>query len=99
MIGEGPQALEMTDDFSGGASNRSSGKVLTLFDDRGNVGDEARRQHVRRAGLRSVGLRRRQRRLGFAVNPLSPSSIEIGRQGRVAAVGEHASDLLRQDAL
>ena len=37
--------------------------------------------------------------LGFAVNPLSPSSIEIGRQGRVAAVGEHASDLLRQDAL
>ena len=36
--------------------------------------------------------------LGFAVNPRSPSSIEIGRQGRVAAVGEHASDLLRQDA-
>jgi hypothetical protein len=37
--------------------------------------------------------------LGFAVNPLSPSSVEIGGQGRVAAVGEHASDLLRQDAL
>jgi hypothetical protein len=37
--------------------------------------------------------------LGFAVNPLSPSSVEIGRQGRVAAVGEHASYLLRQDAL
>ena len=37
--------------------------------------------------------------LGFAVNPRSPSSIEIGRQGRVAAVGEHASDLLGQDAL
>jgi hypothetical protein len=37
--------------------------------------------------------------LGFAVNTLSPSSIEIGGQGRVAAVGEHASDLLRQDAL
>jgi hypothetical protein len=36
--------------------------------------------------------------LGFAVNPLSPSSVEIGGQGRVAAVGEHASDLLRQDA-
>ena len=36
--------------------------------------------------------------LGFAVNSRSPSSIEIGRQGRVAAVGEHASDLLRQDA-
>ena len=35
---------------------------------------------------------------GFAVNWLSPSSVEIGRQGRVAAVGEHASDLLRQDA-
>jgi hypothetical protein len=37
--------------------------------------------------------------LGFAVNPLSPSSIEIGGQGRVAAVGEHAPYLLRQDAL
>jgi hypothetical protein len=37
--------------------------------------------------------------LGFAVNPLSPSSVEIGGQGRVAAVGEHASYLLRQDAL
>jgi hypothetical protein len=37
--------------------------------------------------------------LGFAVNTLSRSSIEIGGQGRVAAVGEHASDLLRQDAL
>jgi hypothetical protein len=36
--------------------------------------------------------------LGFAVNRLSPSSVEIGRQGRVAAVGEHASDLLQQDA-
>jgi hypothetical protein len=35
--------------------------------------------------------------LGFAVNPLSPSSIEIGGQGRVAAVGEHASYLPRQD--
>jgi hypothetical protein len=37
--------------------------------------------------------------LGFAVNPLSPSSVEIGGQGRIAAVGEHASYLLRQDAL
>jgi hypothetical protein len=37
--------------------------------------------------------------LGFAVSPLSSSSIEIGGQGRVAAVGEHASYLLRQDAL
>jgi hypothetical protein len=36
---------------------------------------------------------------GFAVNPLSLSSVEIGGQGRVAAVGEHASYLLRQDAL
>ena len=36
---------------------------------------------------------------GFAANPLSPSSIEIGRQERVAAVGEHAPYLLRQDAL
>src|SRR5208337_4653633 len=36
---------------------------------------------------------------GFAANPFSPSSVEIGRQGRVAAVGEHASDLLWQDAL
>jgi hypothetical protein len=36
--------------------------------------------------------------LGFTVNPLS-GSIEIGRQGRVAAVGEHASDLPGQDAL
>ena len=35
----------------------------------------------------------------FAVNWLSSSSIEIGRQGRVAAVGEHASYLLGQDAL
>jgi hypothetical protein len=26
-----------------------------------------------------------------------PNSVEIGRQGRVAAVGEHASNLLRQD--
>jgi hypothetical protein len=33
--------------------------------------------------------------LGFAVNPLSPSSVEIGRQGRVAAMGEHASYVLR----
>jgi hypothetical protein len=37
--------------------------------------------------------------LGFGVNRLSPSSVEIGGQGRVAAVGEHASDLLGQDAL
>jgi hypothetical protein len=35
--------------------------------------------------------------LGFAVNPSSPSSIEIGGQGRVAAVGEHAPYLPRQD--
>jgi hypothetical protein len=33
-----------------------------------------------------------------STNRLSPSSVEMGRQGRVAAVGEHASDLLRQDA-
>jgi hypothetical protein len=26
-----------------------------------------------------------------------PNSVEIGRQGRVAAVGEHMSNLLRQD--
>ena len=37
--------------------------------------------------------------LGFAVNLLSPSSVEIGGQLRVAAVGEHALDLLRQDSL
>jgi hypothetical protein len=37
--------------------------------------------------------------LGFAVNPLSPSSVEIGAQGWVAAAGEQASYLLRQDAL
>ena len=37
--------------------------------------------------------------LGFAVNPLSPSSVEIGGRGRVAAVGEHTSYLLLQDGL
>jgi hypothetical protein len=52
-----------------------------------------------RAGLQSVGLRQSQRRLGSAVDRLSPNSVEIGRQGRVAAVGKHASDLLRQDSL
>jgi hypothetical protein len=30
--------------------------------------------------------------------PSARSSVEIGRYERVAAVGEHASDLLRQDA-
>jgi hypothetical protein len=48
-----------------------------------------------RADLQSVGLRQSQWRLGFAVDRLSPNSVEIGRQGRVAAVGKHASDLLR----
>jgi hypothetical protein len=37
--------------------------------------------------------------LAFAVNPLSPSSVEIGRQRWVAPVGEHPSDLLRKGAL
>ena len=36
--------------------------------------------------------------LGLAVTPLSPGSVEIGRQRWIAAVGEHASDLLGQDA-
>jgi hypothetical protein len=48
-----------------------------------------------RAGFQSVGLRQSQWRLGFAVDRLSPNSVEIGRQGRLAAVGKHASDLLR----
>jgi hypothetical protein len=75
VIGEDPQAPEMTDDSSGGGSNTSSGKVLTLFDDRGNVGDEARRQHVRRAGLQGVGLRRRQRRFPFCGEAVTSNGI------------------------
>jgi hypothetical protein len=88
VIGECSQALEMTDDSSGGESNRLSGKVLTLFDDRGNVGDGVRRQHVRHAGLQSVGLRRRQRRFGFRSEPVAAERSRNRWKGRGAAVGE-----------
>ena len=50
-----------------------------------------RRSSERRSPPKSVATR-------FAVDRLSPNSVEIGRQGRVATVGKHASDLLRQDA-
>jgi hypothetical protein len=91
VIGEG--------DSSGGASNRSSGKVLTLSTIAGTlamklaVNTAAAQVFTESVSAKVSG------DLGFAVSLLSPSSVEIGGQGRVAAVGEHAPYLLRQDAL
>jgi hypothetical protein len=94
-----PEASANENDRSPRSDRREERHLGCLGVGRTNEGGQEHVGEKAKSPIRGlVGLRQSQRRLRFAVNQLSPILVEIGRQGHVAAVGEHTSDLLRQDA-